>query len=184
MRGHGVPPPARLADLVRAASSHSGDWPTLSVWHGSADGTVDQSNAAALVEQWRALHGAAETPSKADLVQGYPRRVWCDISGREVVEEYSITGFGHGTPLDTRGSHHGENAGPFMLEAGISSTHLIGRFWGIVSNQAEQHRSRTPAMDSRAAKPRPQLAQASAWTGPAGIGKTIEDALRAAGLMK
>lgn len=184
MRGHGSPPAPVLSDLVRAASSHSGEWPILSVWHGSADQTVDQSNALALVEQWLALHGVAKTPTKADVVQGYPRRAWCDESGREVIEEYSITGLAHGTPLDTRGSPHGENAAPFMLEAGISSTRLIGRFWGIVPDHAQESRPTAPASSAGAAERRPQAADTAVGFGQAGIGKTIEDALRSAGLMK
>lgn len=183
MRGHGGPNPAALSDLVRTASSHSGEWPTLSIWHGSADQTVDQSNAAALVEQWRVLHGAPKTPSKADLVNGYPHRVWHDPNGREVIEEYSITGLAHGTPLDTGGSRHGEKEAPFMLEAGISSTRLISRFWGIVPDQYDDRRFTAPA---KALLPelRPQAAEAPAPSGQTGIRQTIEDALRSAGLMK
>ena len=75
MRGQGHPPLEALPDLVRSASSHSADWPILSVWHGSADQIVDQSNAFALIEQWRALHGSPQAPAKTDLVQGYPHRV-------------------------------------------------------------------------------------------------------------
>lgn len=184
MRGHGGPPPSALSDLVRAASRHSGEWPILSVWHGSADQIVDQSNASALVEQWRSLHGAAKTPSKVDVVRGYPHRVWRDFKGREVIEEYSITGLAHGTPLDTRGNHHGENAAPFMLEAGISSTSLIGRFWGIVPDQAFDGRPAALAEPSGAAERPPQAAEAPTRLAQAAIGKSIEDALRSAGLMK
>ena len=184
MRGHGGPPPSALSELVRDASSHSGDWPTLSIWHGSADQIVDQSNASALVEQWRALHGAPETPSRADLVRGHPRRVWRNSKGREVIEEYSITGLSHGTPLDTRGSSHGEIAAPFMLEAGISSTRLIGQFWGIVPDVADDQRLIAVAHPPEAAQGRTQATERAHWAGHAGIGKTIEDALRSAGLMK
>lgn len=184
MRGHGGPPPAALSALVRAASCHSGEWPILSVWHGSADQIVDQSNASALVEQWRELHGASKTPSKVDVVRGYPHRVWRDFKGREVIEEYSITGLGHGTPLDTGGNHHGENAAPFMLEAGISSTRLIGRFWGIVPDQAFNDRSAALAKLPGAAERPPQAAEPAMRSSHARIGRTIEDALRTAGLMK
>ena len=182
MRGQGHPPFKVLPDLVRSASSHSADWPILSVWHGSADQTVDQSNAFALIEQWRALHGAPQTPDKTDLVHGYPHRVWRDPSGRDVIEEYSITGLGHGTPLDTRGSRHGEQAAPFMLEAGISSTRLIGRFWSLVPDQADDSHSSASAVPGHA-EPRREPAEA-AWSRRAGVQKTIEDALRSAGLLK
>ena len=184
MRGHDSRDFSRLASLVRAASSHSGQWPTLSVWHGTSDTIVDRANASALVEQWRLLHGAPKAPGKTDLVHGYPHSVWRDATGREVIEEYSITGLGHGTPLDTHGSCHGENAGPFMLEAGISSTHLIGRFWGIVSEQADEPRLIVPAVQPHPTELRPWPTKAAAWSSRAGIAETIEHALRGAGLMK
>jgi poly(hydroxyalkanoate) depolymerase family esterase len=182
MRGQGDRHPAELSQLVRAASNHSGEWPTLSVWHGSADSTVDPSNASALVEQWRSLHGASNAPSETDLVDGISHRVWRNSRGRAVVEAYSITGLGHGTPLDTRGTDHGEHAAPFMLEAGISSTLLSARFWGIVPDEAEDRRSAARGGDERAAELRP-AGQAPAWAGQASVQKSIQDALRSAGLM-
>ena len=182
MRGHGGPPSAELPELVRAASSHSGEWPTLSVWHGDADRTVDVSNASALVEQWRGIHRASQAPATADVVDGYPRRAWTDASGREVIEEYRISGMGHGTPLDPARSSHGETAAPFMLDAGISSTRRIASFWGIVPDEAQRQPSARAAIHSAAAPTPEQEAAASAQD--MGIGKTIEDALRGAGLMK
>jgi poly(hydroxyalkanoate) depolymerase family esterase len=183
MRGQGLRGSAALSNLVRSASSHSGDWPILSVWHGSADQTVDQTNASALVEQWRSLHGAPAAPSRTDLVHGYPHRVWVNSSGSDVIEEYCITGLSHGTPLDIRGSLHGEKAAPFMLDAGISSTRLIARFWGIVPDQAEDHRRRSPAASSEAVEQRPRQLDTSSSV-PPDTRRTIEDALRSAGLMK
>jgi poly(hydroxyalkanoate) depolymerase family esterase len=176
MRGHGGPHPTALADLVRGASSHSGKWPILSVWHGSADHTVDQSNASALVEQWRSLHGASKAPTTTELVGGYPHRVWSDAKGRDVIEEYSITGLGHGTPLDMQDSDHGENVAPFMLDAGISSTRLIATFWGIVPDHPSVGRPRKPLADQPV---RPAAAYRSG-----AIQTTIEDALRSAGLLR
>jgi poly(hydroxyalkanoate) depolymerase family esterase len=182
MRGHDNRHPAQLSQLVRSASNHSGEWPTLSVWHGSADSTVDPSNASALVEQWRSLHGATKAPSETNLVHGFPHHVWRNSTGRAVVEAYSISGLGHGTPLDTRGARHGEQAAPYMLEAGISSTRLIAAFWGILPDEAEGPRSISPAVVDRPAKLR-SPADAPVWAGRVRVEKTIEDALRGAGLM-
>ena len=182
MRGHGGPRPAELANLVRAASSHRGPWPTLSVWHGSADQTVDPSNASALVEQWRALHDAPEVPGKAELVGNHSHRVWRDVQGRDVIEEYRITGLGHGTPLDTH-NQQGEKAAPFMLDAGISSTRLTAEFWGIVPIEARE-RPIARTSSSPAADTSPEPAQDTVWPRRPAIRETIEDALRSAGLMK
>ena len=183
MRGHGSPSASALAGLVRSASSHRGPWPTLSVWHGTADSTVDHDNAAALIEQWRPLHGAPDRPASEELVEGYPRRTWRDRDGRTVIEEYRITGLGHGTPLDPGAAHPGETAGPFLLDAGISSTRRIAGFWGI--GGAGQPRGNgqvriSPPLAHRQTQPKPHLVPPAA----SGIGKTIEDALRSAGLMR
>ncbi|MEO7277071.1 MAG: PHB depolymerase family esterase, partial [Sphingomicrobium sp.] len=183
MRGHDQRHPAQFSELVRGASDHKGEWPTLSVWHGSADSTVAPSNASALVEQWRSLHGATQKPSETNTVNGFPHRVWRNSTGRAIVEEYSISGFGHGTPLDTRGTRHGERAAPFMLEAGISSTRLIARFWGIVPDEVEDSRPIAPAVVNGNATQRTTAASA-ALPGRSALQKTIEDALRSAGLMK
>jgi poly(hydroxyalkanoate) depolymerase family esterase len=184
MRGDGGPAPEKLAELVENASAHTGPWPRLSVWHGSGDTTVDQLNASALVDQWRPLHGAPAAPSEADTVSGYPHRVWRDASGRAVIEEYSVTGLGHGTPLDVVGSDHGETAGPFMLDASISSTRLIASFWGIAPEQAKAPTRLAAAASPTTFERSPPRAEAVLLPQQPGIQRTIEDALRSAGLMK
>jgi poly(hydroxyalkanoate) depolymerase family esterase len=183
MRGHGGPAPERLAQFVKNASAHTGPWPRLSVWHGTADTTVDQLNASALIDQWRPLHGAAATPSTADSVNGYPHRVWQDARGRAAIEEYRVTGLGHGTPLDVVGSDHSETAGPFMLDAGISSTRLIASFWGIAPEPKARTLPRTEESPTTFERS-PRDAEAVPLPQHAGIQRTIEDALRSAGLMK
>ena len=199
MRGHGGPVNAQLGDLVRRASTHRGPWPTISIWHGTGDVTVAASNAEATLEQWRSLHGVGPAPSAVEQVDGQKRRVWRDEAGRAVIEDYSIAGLGHGTPLSASGEDALGTAGPFMLEAGISSTRHIAAFWGLTATvEAASPRAKDAAADpeQRASATQPGLpairsatrvveppavkAQAQA----SGVGKVIEDALRAAGLMR
>ena len=189
MRGHGQISGEALAALVESASKHAGPWPTLSVWHGTSDMTVDSSNATAIVNQWRALHSVADGPSKSERVDGYPHRVWNDAKGRAVVEEYVITGAGHGTPLNTFDADHGETAGPYMLEVGISSTQHSLRFWGIAA--ANPKAAPAPIEKATSEQPRanavshsPARPDASPRFPVGGIQKTIEDALRSAGLLR
>lgn len=199
MRGQGGPSTAQLPELVRSASRHAGPWPTLSVWHGTGDGTVHYSNAAFLVEQWRSLHQASQAPASEDRVSGYPHRVWTDPAGRPVIEEYRITGMAHGTPLSTGAPDSLEHAGAHMLEAGISSTRLIAKFWGLgesagrASHARQEHSpfpSPSPSPSIVQLRPEPRPADRPApqagpqRSQPSGVGKTIEDALRAAGLMR
>jgi len=175
MRAHGGPPAEALGTLVSAASSHNGPWPTISVWHGDRDATVSHRNSARIVEQWRSIHQLTREPNVVQRIDGHLRRAWHDTHGREVVEEYCITGLGHGTPLSTSGANACGTAGPYMLEAGISSTRRIADFWGLITAPAGELPE--PAPQSRGAPPRSRPA-------PGGVGGVIEDALRAAGLMR
>lgn len=80
-----------LGGLIRQASGHDGPWPSVSVWHGSADAVVNSMNAQAIIDQWRGVHHVAATPSTIETIDDYPRRVWRDASQREVIEHYSST---------------------------------------------------------------------------------------------
>jgi poly(hydroxyalkanoate) depolymerase family esterase len=204
MRGHGGPSERELQSLLRSASRHDGPWPTLSVWHGTADRTVAPSNAAAIVGQWRDVHGLAQSPSFSTMLDGCARRVWLDADGREAIEEYLIAGMGHGTPLSTRGADGLGASAPFMLERGISSTLQIARFWGLTSAQNEQTAHPAPRLSASAAiefseaesalriaatptviagARRDDQSSASPPHPAGSVKKIIEDALRAAGLM-
>ncbi len=132
MKGYGGPTDRRLDALVRGASDYSGRWPTISVWHGRRDTTVNSSNAGSIVRQWQKIHDV-EGPPRVEEVDGVPRRVWRDASGREVIEEYIISGMGHGTPISAGGDEGLGEEGKFMLEVGISSTRHIARFWGLAT---------------------------------------------------
>lgn len=198
MRGHDLPGEAQLAAVVRGASSHPGPWPLISIWHGSADATVSPVNAGAILGQWRALHGAKADPTRVDAVDGYLHRVWCDADGREVIEDYGITGMGHGTPLCTSGEDGCGKTGAYMLEAGISSAHHICSFWGLIDHgkAAERKRAVLASQVDRELAPSVKPARPEAiplhvmqrttqgTSAPEGVGKVIEDALRKAGLMR
>jgi poly(3-hydroxybutyrate) depolymerase len=119
-------------DLVRAASPHRGPWPKLSVWHGSADLTVAPVNAAEIAKQWADVHGLTALLSREEVVDGYLRRVWRNAAGEDVLEQYVVSGMGHGTPVAvSRGPERHGAAGPFLLDAGIPSSYHIVRFWGL-----------------------------------------------------
>ena len=129
-------------DKVRDASSHRGPWPRVSIWHGDADSTVKPINAESLIRQWTDVHGIDAAPME-EKIDGYPRKVW-RREGVDLVEAYTITGMAHGTPLAT--AAHGGEAGPFMLEAGISSSYHIARFFGL-TGEARATRARVDESD-------------------------------------
>lgn len=132
---HGRPRSARAwGDLVRRASPHRGPWPRVSVWHGDSDATVKPANADTLIQQWTDVHGIKSAPVE-DTVDGYPHKVW-RRDGVDLIESYTITGMAHGTPLATGTDDRGcGTAGPFLLEAGISSSYHIAKFFGLTGAQ-------------------------------------------------
>jgi len=201
MRGHGGPSKAELQKRLRQASPHKGPWPSISIWQGSADTTVVPSNADAILAQWQGVHGLGVSPTRVETVDGQTRQVWCDGDGREVAEKYTIAGMGHGTPLRTTGDGGLGRAGPFMLDVGISSTHHVAGFWGLAKAAARRQAKTDTASTAPASgtalrayspKEQPRAVRIDPADEPrheargssAGITKVIEDALRAAGLMR
>ncbi len=198
MRGNGLPSPEKLQELLRQASLHRGPWPRISVWHGTLDSVVAPANARAVVDQWLAVHGLPAEPHSRTSAGGHQRLVWRDGRGRELIESISIAGMNHGTPLNTRGARGLGHAGPFMLDVGVSSTRRIAEGWGIASLEPAEIE---PARAPRASQPNRagtdmqaagdvenRLGGTTSATDdppvPNAIRKTIEDALRSAGLMR
>lgn len=174
MRRH-TPSSRTSGSAIHQASDHRGNWPTVSIWHGTADTVVDQSNADAIVQQWLEVHALPANPTQSGLVDTYPHRIWRDDAGKLLVEEYRVTGMGHGTPLSTAGDCGCGEAGAFMLEVGISSTIHSAKSWQLLGKRvaAPKQSVQRPVLEPASMKP----AQSS-------ISDTIEAALRAAGLMR
>src|SRR6478735_12312064 len=192
--------PAReWGDLVRKASSHRGPWPRISIWHGNVDKTVIPSNALEIQKQWTEVHGLPVSPSLKNRVDGFPREVWMNEAGDELIEKYTITNMAHGTPLAI-GEAEGAcgAAGPFLLPVGISSSYHIAKFFGIAAARAPVEKNMVelspaphrikgaePVLEGeildkddepiRQQTPTPPLPE---------IGAIINNALRAAGLIR
>ena len=141
-------PAAELGDLVRNASKHKGPWPKISVWHGSADRTVNPANANEIVKQWLDVHHLPAAPMSEGTVDGYPRQIWWNADGDTAVESYTITNMAHGTPLGIGDNDERYGAqGAFLIEAGISSSYHIANFFGLTE------RIRQPAATEASAEP-------------------------------
>lgn len=186
MRAHS--PSVRTSGAaIRRASQHRGPWPSVSIWHGTADTVVSPSNADAITRQWKEIHGIpAAVHDEEGLLDGHPYRAWRDASGKVLVEEYRITGMGHGTPLATTGECGCGEAGAFMLEVGISSTVHSAKTWGLLNQRQGEAdgENRNPAGRSPPPATGVQLSPEPALDGRGSITRVIEDALKTAGLMR
>lgn len=177
--------PRTSGGSIKRASGHDGPWPTVSIWHGTADAVVAPSNADAIVRQWLEVHELPQTPSETGFVDRHPHRVWRNEAGRILVEEYRIAGMGHGTPLATHGECGCGEAGAFMLEVGISSTLDSARRWGLIDPTAAARATAEARPPEPADAPSSDHVRAGGPDQPhTGIGQVIERALRSAGLMK
>lgn len=175
MRGHGMASATKLDAKLRSASAHHGPWPTVSVWHGTADNTVAAENARAIIDQWRGVHEVEKRPTSSQPIDGHLREIWEDDYGREVIELHCIKGMAHGTPLDPA-TGYGHSA-PYMLDVGISSTVHIARSWRLTPSFQRRADFSEHAETTRDEPRRPTAAAG-------GIQDVIENALRSAGLMK
>lgn len=176
-----------LGDLVRNASNYDGPWPKVSVWHGSSDRTVNPLNASCIVNQWLDVHGLPARPMSEDVVDGHPHQVWWDSNGKNVVESFTITGMAHGTPLGlAENEERYGTEGAFLLEAGISSSYHIAKFFGLTGSI---HKAKSVVAERKVLSSNAVPAFKKQWQHPnrgpgLDIGATINSALKAAGLMR
>lgn len=163
-------PAGELGDLVRNASNHKGPWPKLSVWHGSADRTVNPANADEIVKQWLDVHQMPSAPMSEAEVDGYPRQIWWNADGETTIESYTITNMAHGTPLGIGDNDERYGAqGAFLIEAGISSSYHIANFFGLTEWIHQPAREVSKAASKAAAK---ETTKAAVKTIPAAEGTT------------
>jgi poly(hydroxyalkanoate) depolymerase family esterase len=152
-------PARQLGDLVRSASKHKGPWPKLSVWHGTADHTVNPVNADEIVKQWLDVHRLPQAPMATGIVDGYPHQVWWNADGATTIESYTITDMGHGTPLGiAENDERYGMGGAFLIEAGISSSYHIANFFGVTGRV---HQPTAVAAESPSAKLIPSVSPLS-----------------------
>ena len=166
-------------DAVRAASTHQGPWPKISIWHGDGDMTVRPASAEALIAQWTDVHSPAEAQHRQSA-DGRAFEAWVASDGCQVVEVHRIAGMGHGTPVKTRGPQACGAPGPFLLDVNVGSSREMAQTWGIL-NEDERHAHDVPGQDAITnSADRP----ARETTVQDRVSRTIEEALKAAGLLR
>ncbi|MEU3413888.1 PHB depolymerase family esterase [Streptomyces sp. NPDC006658] len=127
--------PADWARRVRDAHpSYTGPWPRTAIWYGDRDTTVVPRNATELRDQWTALHGLSQTPTRTTAIGPDATRQdqYLAADGTVAVEVDQVPGIGHGTPVDpgTGGEQCGGTGAPYFLDS-ICSSRWIARFFGL-----------------------------------------------------
>lgn len=165
---------------VRAAAPPPKRWPSIAIWHGDADTTVDPAAAQALALQWCDVHEAWQSFENPPASARHKKVSWLRADGSIRVELHRVSGLGHGTPIAANGDDGCGSPAPWILEAGLSSSREISRSWGLLGAQRPRSsgnasRSKNNSCEELPEKPSPPLANA---------GETIARALRKAGLMR
>ena len=115
---------------------HPGEMPGLFGERLHLFARVFPPNATEIIKQWTDVHGLPAWPSFEAIVDGYPRQVWVNAAGDELIELYTIPSMAHGTPLATGAADNQCGAaGPFLLEVGISSSYHITKFFGLAAKR-------------------------------------------------
>ncbi|WP_225825389.1 alpha/beta hydrolase family esterase [Streptomyces naphthomycinicus] len=127
--------PADWARRVRDAyPAYTGPWPRAAVWYGDQDTTVAPRNATELRDQWTALHGLSQTPTRTTAIGPDATRQdqYLAADGTVAVEVDRVPGIGHGTPVDpgTGSEQCGATGAPYFLDS-ICSSRWIARFFGL-----------------------------------------------------
>ncbi|MDB1087997.1 PHB depolymerase family esterase [Streptomyces sp. ACA25] len=123
-------------DLVRAAHpGHSGERPTVQLWHGGADHVVASANLQESVKQWTNAHGTNQTPNATgQLPADTTRTEYHDAGGKPVVISYRTASNGHGTPVAPgSGATQCGQAGAYFL-ASLCSSYYIVQDWGLAGS--------------------------------------------------
>ena len=200
MKGRNPPSAKDLKSALKGASPKGAGRPRISIWHGTHDQVVRPINAEQIAVQWAGHLGMSDNARKVETIGEHARREWLDANGVDMIELYMVKGMGHGVPLSSGASTPLGSIGPFMLETGISSTARVARTWGL-ANDADvaaaegpmNHPADQQATDSiealiakamTYAKTKVSAKGAEQRTDVKGVGEVINDALRAAGLMR
>ncbi|WP_395570429.1 PHB depolymerase family esterase [Streptomyces sp. BK79] len=133
--------PAQWATRVRDAHpAWSGPWPRVAVWHGDRDTTVVPRNADELRDQWTALHGLSQTPSRTSVIGPNSTRheEYHAGDGSVAVEVNRVPAIGHGTPVDpgSGAEQCGGTGAAYFLDS-VCSSLWITRFFGLEDSEPQ-----------------------------------------------
>ncbi|MBB4200878.1 feruloyl esterase, partial [Rhodoblastus sphagnicola] len=122
---------ASLARSVSGGGKPRRSWPRVLIWQGEKDRTVDPQNAEVLAAQWSELKGFGPVATATETTPLYQRRSWSRRNLPASVELWTMNSVGHGFPVDP-GKSANCRVGTFVVDAGLSGTHMMAEFWGLI----------------------------------------------------
>ena len=127
--------PQQWGDLIRSAyPGYKGPYPRVSIWHGTLDTTIRESNAGELVKQWTNANGIDQTADEFSQVNGYPHYVYTTPGGQPRVEHYVMTNASHAIQINITGPYLpkcGSIGGVATQPSFICSVFYAAKWFGI-----------------------------------------------------
>ncbi len=119
-------------DLARAAYAHNGEYPKVSIWHGTSDYTVTPKNANELVKQFGNLLEISGNAVKEDFQDGNEHTYYVDARGEKVISVHRIQGMGHAITVNPSDEFNGGSTGSFSENRGVHSTYEVAKEWELL----------------------------------------------------
>lgn len=126
--------PAEWAELAKSGNpSWDGPWPRVAIWQGTGDTTVVPSNADELRDQWTAVHGIGQEPTRTSTLppNDTQREEYATGDGQVVVEVNRVPDMPHGTPVHPgSGPKNCGQSGQYYPDT-ICSSYYVTQFFGL-----------------------------------------------------
>lgn len=127
----GAPAPAEgWGSRIAEISSTDRSWPSITIWHGTADRVVNPANADACVDQWLETMNLDRSSGRVQPKAWGKLHAWHTANGSSL-SFYSVAGLSHGLPVKTRRAAQSSSWDPFVLEANVSAPIELMRLWRL-----------------------------------------------------
>jgi poly(hydroxyalkanoate) depolymerase family esterase len=126
--------PKEWGNLARSVNpGYKGDYPIISIFHGTDDRDVALMSAYELIKQWTNLYGIDINPKKTEQFRGHVHKIYYSKAGKPVIELYELKNMPHGTAVHPgTEADQGGIVSAFSIDAKIWSPYYSAKFWGIV----------------------------------------------------
>lgn len=122
-------------DLVRAAyPGYRGRYPRVSIWHGTLDLVIRESQAEEQVQQWTNAHGVDQDEDEYNYINGYKHYVYKDAAAAPRVEHYKLSLHGHAIAINPFGPYKPKcgKIGGFATQASfICAPYYAAKWFGL-----------------------------------------------------
>jgi poly(hydroxyalkanoate) depolymerase family esterase len=112
--------------------------PRLMIVQGDKDNIVSYGNTAQTMQQWTSALGIPATPANARVgidttLKGYPYSVYSKDGHSVDVATLTITGMGHGTPIEPgTGTDQGGHEGAYAFAVNLYSPYYAAKFFDLL----------------------------------------------------